>query len=90
MIELLDPIISSHKINISTGLNVHYLEASLDKYNNKKGQTSNQTQYIKIHETNRNDPIIVGTNRRILLLKTEINKKHIYTLLPYRDYRKRV
>lgn len=47
---------------------------NVDKYNNKKGQTSNQTQYIKIHETNRNDPIIVGTNRRILLLKTEINK----------------
>jgi hypothetical protein len=22
--------------------------------------------------------------------KTEINKKHIYTLFPYRDYRKRV
>ena len=31
MIELLDPIIKSHKINISTGLNVHYLEASLEK-----------------------------------------------------------
>ena len=32
MIELLDPIIKSHKTNISTGLNVHYLEASLNKY----------------------------------------------------------
>jgi len=32
MIELLNPIIKSHKTNISTGLNVHYLEASLNKY----------------------------------------------------------
>jgi pimeloyl-ACP methyl ester carboxylesterase len=44
MIELLDPIISSHKINISTGLNVHYLEASLDKYNNK-----NQPVILLLH-----------------------------------------
>ena len=28
MIELIDPIISSNKVDISTGLNVHYLEAS--------------------------------------------------------------
>ena len=44
MIELLDPIIKSHKINISTGLNVHYLEASLDKYNNK-----NQPVILLLH-----------------------------------------
>lgn len=44
MIELLDPIIKSHKINISTGLNVHYLEASLEKYNNK-----NQPVILLLH-----------------------------------------
>jgi pimeloyl-ACP methyl ester carboxylesterase len=31
MIELIDPIIKSYKIHISTGLNVHYLEASKDR-----------------------------------------------------------
>ena len=36
MIELLDPIIKSHKKNISTGLNVHYLEASLNKHKEQK------------------------------------------------------
>ena len=33
MIELIDPIISSNKIDISTGLNVHYLEASKNNNN---------------------------------------------------------
>ena len=31
MIELIDPIIKSYKIHISTGLNVHYLEASKNR-----------------------------------------------------------
>ena len=33
MIELIDPIISSNKVDISTGLNVHYLEASKNNNN---------------------------------------------------------
>jgi len=33
MIDLLDPIIKSDKVEISTGLNVHYLEASKNNYN---------------------------------------------------------
>jgi pimeloyl-ACP methyl ester carboxylesterase len=33
MINLLDPIIKSNKIEVSTGLNVHYLEASTDYFN---------------------------------------------------------
>ena len=31
MIELLDPIIKSHNVEISNGLNVHYLEADSNK-----------------------------------------------------------
>ena len=31
MLELLDPIIKSHNVKISNGLEVHYLEANLSK-----------------------------------------------------------
>ena len=37
MINLLDPIIKSNQIDVSTGLNVHYLEASAD-YSNINSQ----------------------------------------------------
>ena len=37
MLELLDPVIKSHKTEISNGLNVHYLEANL---NNSKNPTA--------------------------------------------------
>ena len=33
MIELIDPIIKSQKVYISTGINVHYLEASKNNNN---------------------------------------------------------
>ena len=32
------------------------------------------TNYIKIHETPKNDPVLIGTKRRIVLLETEIKK----------------
>ena len=34
MLELLDPVIKSHHTEISNGLNVHYLEANLNKPKN--------------------------------------------------------
>ena len=40
MIDLLDPIIKSDKVEISTGLNVHYLEASKNNYNVSKKPTA--------------------------------------------------
>ena len=44
MIELMDPIIKSGKVDISTGLNVHYLEAS--KNNDK---IDNQPTVLLLH-----------------------------------------
>ena len=39
MIDLLNPIIKSHKIKVSTGLNIHYLEASIDHLTKNKQPT---------------------------------------------------
>ena len=44
MIKLMDPIIKSHKVDISTDLNVHYLEAS--KNNDK---IDNQPTVLLLH-----------------------------------------
>ena len=40
MNELMDPIIKSHKVDISTGLNVHYLEASKNNIKTNKKPTA--------------------------------------------------
>jgi len=42
---------------------------------NVEKSTKTAVQYIKIHETPKSDPMLIGTKRRIALLETEIKKK---------------
>lgn len=55
------------------------LEAIADTFTKLVGNVEKSTktavQYIKIHETPKSDPMLIGTKRRITLLETEIKKK---------------
>lgn len=42
---------------------------------NVEKSTKTAVQYIKIHETPKSDPMLIGTKRRITLLETEIKKR---------------
>ena len=47
MIELLDPIIKSHNVEISNGLNVHYLEANFKQISKTNSSSSAWISRIK-------------------------------------------
>tara|TARA_B110001450_G_C17661516_1_gene497451 strand:- start:120 stop:3149 length:3030 start_codon:yes stop_codon:yes gene_type:complete len=52
------------------------LEAIKDYFSSLIGEIekkTNSTGYIKIHETPKSEPVLMGTSRRINLLKTQIN-----------------
>ena len=54
------------------------LEAIKDYFSSLIGEIekkTNNTSYIKIHETPKSEPVLMGTSRRINLLKTQINSK---------------
>ena len=42
---------------------------------NVEKSTKTAVQYIKIHETPKSDPMLIGTKRRITLLESEIKKR---------------
>ena len=45
------------------------------------------TNLIKIHETARSDPILIGTKRRVTMLKAELDKANKKTVdLTYTDF----
>ena len=46
------------------------------KSTEKNSAATNSTQFIKIHETPKSDPILIGTSRRVTILKHQLSKIH--------------
>lgn len=58
----------------------NYFSSIIANFEKSTKKKDNDTEYIKIHETNKNEPMLIGTKRRITLLKEHLNKlinKHI-------------
>ena len=51
----------------------------------EKSATAKKTQYVKIHETAKNNAILIGTSRRMALLKNAITKTTAPAMLSYKS-----
>ena len=54
----------------------NWMSGCVEEYekSSKKTNTTTNSEYIKIHETPKSDPMLIGTKRRVVILKTVIDR----------------